>query len=104
MAGTLMSEALSVVESLGESVAGFEPGDLVVSTVRHSDTCPNCRAGESDMCLDGKYAERGIKRAHGYLSEYYAEFPDFVVKIPPPLRRFAVLLEDIKTLIVLAAE
>ena len=88
-------EALSVVESVGESVSGFEPGDLVVSTVRRPDTCPNCRAGESDMCLDGNYTERGIKGAHGYLSQYYAEVPDFMVKIPPPLRRFAVLLEPL---------
>jgi threonine dehydrogenase-like Zn-dependent dehydrogenase len=47
------------------------------------------------MCLYGKYTERGIKGAHGYMGEYYAETPAFMVKIPPVLRPFAVLLEPI---------
>ena len=88
-------EALSVVEAVGEGVSGFVPGDLVVSTVRRPDDCPNCQAAESDMCLFGKYTERGIKRAHGYMGEYYSETPAFMVKIPPSLRPFAVLLEPL---------
>ena len=88
-------EALSVVEAVGEGVTGFRPGDLVVSTVRRPDDCPNCRAGESDMCLFGKYTERGIKGQHGYMGEYYSETPAFMVKIPTSLRPFAVLLEPL---------
>ena len=88
-------EALSVVEAVGEGVSGFAPGDLVVSTVRRPDGCPNCQAGESDMCLFGTYTERGIKGAHGYMGEYYSETPAFMVKIPPALRPFAVLLEPL---------
>src|SRR5438045_5364962 len=88
-------EALSVVETVGEGVQGFAPGDLVVSTVRRPDDCPNWQAGESDMCLFGNYTERGIKGAHGYMSEYYSEKPEFMVKIPATLRRFAVLLEPL---------
>jgi glucose 1-dehydrogenase len=88
-------EALSVVEAVGEGVSGFTPGDLVVSTVRRPDDCPNCRVGESDMCLFGRYTERGIKGAHGYMGEYYAETPAFMVKIPRTLRAFAVLLEPL---------
>ena len=88
-------EALSVVEAAGEGVSGFAPGDLVVSTVRRPDDCPNCRAGESDMCLYGTYTERGIKGAHGYMGEYYSETPAFMVKIPPVLRPIAVLLEPL---------
>ena len=88
-------EALSVVEAVGEGVSGFMPGDLVVSTVRRPDNCPNCRAGESDMCLFGNYTERGIKGAHGYMGEYYSETPAFMIRIPPALRPFAVLLEPL---------
>jgi threonine dehydrogenase-like Zn-dependent dehydrogenase len=88
-------EALSVVEAVGEGVSGFMPGDLVVSTVRRPDDCPNCRAGESDMCLFSRYTERGIKGAHGYMGEFYSETPAFMVKIPPVLRPFAVLLEPL---------
>jgi threonine dehydrogenase-like Zn-dependent dehydrogenase len=47
------------------------------------------------MCLFGNYTERGIKRAHGYMGEFYSETPAFMVKIPPPLRPFAVLLEPL---------
>ncbi len=88
-------EALTVVEAVGDGVVGFAPGDLVVSTVRRPDNCPNCQAGESDMCLYGNYTERGIKGAHGYMADYYSEQPAFMVKIPPALRPFAVLLEPL---------
>lgn len=88
-------EALSVVEAVGNGLQGFTPGDLVVSTVRRPDNCPNCQAGESDMCLFGNYTERGIRGAHGYMGEYYSETPAFMVKIPPALRGFAVLLEPL---------
>jgi threonine dehydrogenase-like Zn-dependent dehydrogenase len=88
-------EALSVVEAVGEGVVGFEAGDLVISTVRRPDNCPNCQAGESDMCLFGNYTERGIKGAHGYMGDYYGETPAFMVKIPLALRPFAVLLEPL---------
>lgn len=88
-------EALSLVEEVGQGVTAFEAGDLVVSTVRRPDGCPNCQAGESDMCLTGNYTERGIKGAHGYMADYYSEEPEFMVKIPPALRSFAVLLEPL---------
>src|SRR5438105_167158 len=88
-------EALSVIDAVGEGVQGFAPGDLVVSTVRRPDECPNCQSGASDMCLFGNYTERGIKGAHGYMGEYYSEKPEFMVKIPPALRPFAVLLEPL---------
>lgn len=88
-------EALSVVEAVGDGVARFRPGDLVVATVRRPDNCPNCQDGESDMCLYGNYTERGIRGAHGYMGEYYSEVPEFLIKIPPSMRPFAVLLEPL---------
>ncbi len=88
-------EAIGRVDAVGEGVIGFQKGDLVVATVRRPDGCPNCKAGESDMCLWGDYTERGIKGAHGYMAQYYADSPDFMVKIPESLRSFAVLLEPL---------
>src|SRR3989442_4503407 len=88
-------EALSVVEAVGEGGQGFAPRGLVVSTVRRPDDCPNCQAGESDMCLFGRYTERGIKGAHGYMSDYYSQKPEFMVKIPATLRRVALLLDPL---------
>lgn len=86
-------ESLGRVEAVGADVLGVAPGDLVVAMVRRPGGCLNCRAGESDMCLDGDYTERGIRGRHGYMAEYYVEAPEFLVPIPADYRRFAVLLE-----------
>jgi threonine dehydrogenase-like Zn-dependent dehydrogenase len=87
-------ENLGVVEAVGKKVTGWKPGDLVVATVRRPcGTCPQCRAGESDMCSSGRYTERGIMRRHGFMAQYYVERPAFLNKIPTAIREFAVLLE-----------
>jgi threonine dehydrogenase-like Zn-dependent dehydrogenase len=72
-------------------------GDYVVATVRRPcpQDCLNCHAGESDMCLTGDFTERGIKGLHGYLAEYYAEAPEFLVRVPPSQKNVAVLLEPL---------
>ncbi len=88
-------EGLGRVEAVGDGVTGFKAGELVVATVRRPDGCPNCQAGESDMCLWGGYTERGIKGAHGYMAQYYSESPDYLVRIPEAIRSFAVLLEPL---------
>ncbi|MBN1133892.1 MAG: glucose 1-dehydrogenase [Methanosarcinaceae archaeon] len=86
-------ESLGEVVEVGTEVKAFKPGDMVVSTVRRPDDCINCRAEEYDMCLNGGYTERGIKGRHGFLSEYYAEEEQFLVKVPEKLGDVGVLLE-----------
>ncbi|MGH9411552.1 MAG: glucose 1-dehydrogenase [Vicinamibacterales bacterium] len=87
-------ENFGVVEDVGREVAGFAAGDLVVSTVRRPcGVCPQCAAGESDMCSSGQYTERGIMRRHGFMAERYVEHPVYLNKIPPEIRDIAVLLE-----------
>ena len=87
-------ENLGVVEEVGKKVKGWKPGDLVVATVRRPcGKCPQCRAGETDMCSSGQYSERGIMRRHGFMAEYYVEHPAFLNPIPKAIRDFAVLLE-----------
>jgi len=87
-------ENLGVVEDVGKKVKGWKPGDLVVATVRRPcGICPQCKAGENDMCSSGQYTERGIMRRHGYMAQFYAEKPQFLNKIPKDIRDFAVLLE-----------
>jgi glucose 1-dehydrogenase len=53
------------------------------------------RLGLQDMTLDDIYFERGINLRHGYLTEYYVEDADFVVRLPDTLRDVGVLLEPI---------
>ena len=87
-------ENVGVVEDVGKKATGFRPGDIVVSTVRRPcGVCPQCDAGENDMCSSGQYTERGIMRRHGFMAEYYVEFPRFLNKIPKSLGDIAVLLE-----------
>lgn len=88
-------EALGRVEAVGAEVGEVSPGDWVVPTVRRPDGCPNCRLGEVDMCLWGKYKERGIKQRHGFFSDDFVERPEYLIKIPEALRSVAVLLEPL---------
>jgi threonine dehydrogenase-like Zn-dependent dehydrogenase len=87
-------------ESLGEveeapADSGFAEGDLVVGIVRRPDPVPclACAAGEWDMCRNGQYTERGIKRRHGYGSEHFRVEPEFLIKLDPALKTLGVLLE-----------
>jgi len=87
-------------ESLGRVAqaprdSGFGPGDLVVGIVRRPDPepCPACAAGDWDMCLNGRYTERGIMARHGYASERYRIHPEFLVPVDPALGVLGVLLE-----------
>jgi len=87
-------------ESLGRVVdcdtdSGFAPGDHVVGIVRRPDPvpCPCCAVGEWDMCMNGRYTERGIRGAHGYASELFTLHQDFGIKVDASLRDHAVLVE-----------
>jgi threonine dehydrogenase-like Zn-dependent dehydrogenase len=87
-------------ESIGRVVdapagTGFVPGDGVVGIVRRPDPvpCPNCAAGEWDMCRNGLYTERGIRARHGFGSERYRIESQYLVKVPPELGVLGVLLE-----------
>lgn len=74
---------------------GFAPGDLVAGIVRRPDPvpCRYCAAGEWDMCVNGRYTERGIKERNGYGSEYFRVEPEFAVHVDPALDVLGVLLE-----------
>lgn len=86
-------------EALGQVTADpsgtFEPGDLVVPIVRHPDPvpCPNCAAGEWDMCRNGRYTEHGIRGLHGFARERYRLDPGFAVRLDPSLEAVGTLLE-----------
>ena len=87
-------------ESLAEVISapqgnGFHAGELIVGIVRRPDPvpCPNCAAGEWDMCRNGLYTEHGIKGADGYAAERFALDARYAVKVDGRLRDTGVLLE-----------
>jgi len=47
------------------------------------------------MTTDEVYFERGVSRRHGYLTEYYVDDPEYIVKVPDGLSDIAVLAEPL---------
>jgi glucose 1-dehydrogenase len=90
---TIGHEGFGQVESVGEKVTEVKPGDYVVATVRRPGTSIYDLIGTNDMTTDDTYYERGINLRHGYLTEYYVDDAEFIVKIPQGLKEVGVLLE-----------
>lgn len=51
------------------------------------------------MTTDSVYYERGINLRHGFMSEFYVEDAEFVVKIPQGLKEVGVLLEPLMVVV-----
>jgi threonine dehydrogenase-like Zn-dependent dehydrogenase len=86
-------EGFGRVEAVGPNVSFLRPGDFVVATVRRPGKSLYDAIGLQDMTTDSEYFERGINLRHGYLTEYYVEDEQFVVKMPRGLAEVGVLLE-----------
>ena len=88
-------ESFGRVEAVGPNVTEVKPGDFVVATVRRPGKSIYDLIGTNDMTTDDTYFERGINLLHGFLSEYYVDNADFIVKVPQSLKEVGVLLEPI---------
>ncbi len=88
-------ESFGRVEAVGSNVTELRPGDYVVATVRRPGSSIYDRIGTYDMTTDDTYYERGINLRHGYLTEYYVDEPEYIVKVPDGLREVGVLLEPL---------
>ncbi len=86
-------ESFGRVEAVGSNVWELVPGDYVVSTVRRPGSSIYDLIGTSDMTTDETYFERGINLRHGFLTEYYVDDAEYIVKVPPVLKEVGVLLE-----------
>lgn len=89
-------EAIGVVVSPMDTE--FEEGDLVVPTVRRPpDRKGNdyFARGEPDMAPTGKYVERGIAGAHGFMSEFFTSPGEFLISIPDSFADSGFLIEPI---------
>jgi glucose 1-dehydrogenase len=91
-------ESLGEVVEAGAGASRFKPGDLVAPTVRRPcrhPSCLPCRNGRLDFCATGDFTERGIKQAHGFITEYYVEEEQNLNCVPPELREVGVLVEPL---------
>jgi threonine dehydrogenase-like Zn-dependent dehydrogenase len=86
-------ESFGIVEEVGPNVTELKRGDYVVATVRRPGKSIYDQIGTYDMTTDDVYYERGINLRHGFLSEYYVDDPEYIVKVPAGLKEVGVLLE-----------
>ena len=86
-------ESFGQVEAVGPNVTEVRPGDYVVATVRRPGSSIYDLIGTNDMTTDDTYFERGINLHHGFMSQYYVDDAEFIVKIPQGLKEVGVLLE-----------
>src|ERR1700753_3223936 len=91
-------ESLAEIVAPGSAVERFRVGDLVVPSVRRP--CPDrgcraCRSGHQDYCYTGNFTERGIKGAHGYMTEAAVAQERCLTVGRPGMRESAVLAEPL---------
>jgi len=91
-------ESLGEVVEVGSGVSRVKAGDLVVTMVRrpcHHDDCLACRSDRQDFCYTGDFAERGIKMAHGFMTELVVDDQKYMNVVPHNLRDVAILVEPL---------
>jgi threonine dehydrogenase-like Zn-dependent dehydrogenase len=90
-------EALGEVIETGPGAEGLERGTLVVPGIRRAcrPVCEACAAGRRDLCLTGRYTERGIFGAHGYFTQLAVDAAEDLFAVPPALADVAILAEPL---------
>ena len=88
-------ENFGIVQKVGSQVTQLVPGDHVVTLVRHPGSSWYDDLGIPDMSTDGQYHEHGISLLHGFLTEYYVDLPEQMVKVSAGLREIGVLVEPL---------
>ena len=91
-------ESLGNVVEVGPAVSRVRRGDLVVPMVRRPcphDSCLSCRSERQDFCFTGDFKERGIKKAHGFMTEFIVDDEKYMNPVPQELGDVAVLVEPL---------
>lgn len=90
-------EALGQVINTGSGVKSLNNGDWVAPMVRRAcqPPCSSCASGRRDLCISGKYTERGILRLHGYFTERAVDSEEDLIRVPLKLVDFGVLIEPL---------
>jgi glucose 1-dehydrogenase len=89
-------EMFGEVVEVGSAVTGVRPGDRALFTVRRGcGRCGPCESARPDMCLTGRYKERGIWGLDGYQAEQVVDSAQFLVPVPADLGDLGVLTEPL---------
>lgn len=86
-------ESFGIVEEVGPNVRNIRPGDYVTATVRRPGSSIYDMIGTYDMTSEETYYERGINLRHGFMTEYFVDHEEYIVKIPQGLKHLHVLME-----------
>lgn len=86
-------ESFGIVEEVGPNVRRVRPGDYVTATVRRPGGSIYDLIGTNDMTSEETYYERGINLRHGYLTEYFVDEEEYIVRVPKGLKHLHVLME-----------
>jgi threonine dehydrogenase-like Zn-dependent dehydrogenase len=86
-------ETFGQVAEVGDKVKEVAPGDYVSCTVRRPGESIFDLIGRNDITSDEVYYERGINLCHGYLTEYFVDDAEYIVKVPRNLKHLGVLAE-----------
>ncbi|MBS0210889.1 MAG: glucose 1-dehydrogenase [Planctomycetes bacterium] len=86
-------ECFGVVAEVGPNVHHVKPGDYVTATVRRPGKSIYDVIGTCDMTSEETYYERGINLLHGFLTEYFVDDAEYIVKMPQGMKHLHVLAE-----------
>jgi threonine dehydrogenase-like Zn-dependent dehydrogenase len=86
-------ECFGVVVEVGSAVKKVQPGDYVTCTVRRPGGSIYDRIGRNDITSEETYYERGINLRHGFLTEYFVDEEEYIVRMPQGLKHLHVLAE-----------
>ncbi len=86
-------ECFGIVQDVGPAVTSVQPGDYVTCTVRRPGGSIFDRIGRSDITSEEVYYERGINLRHGFMTEYFVDDEEFIVRMPQKLKHLHVLAE-----------
>ena len=86
-------ESFGQIVEIGNKVTGLKVGDYVSCTVRRPGGSLFDAIGRNDITSEETYYERGINLCHGYMTEYFVDDAEYMVRVPVQLKHLGVLSE-----------
>jgi threonine dehydrogenase-like Zn-dependent dehydrogenase len=86
-------EVFGIVQAVGPNVTRVKPGEYVTCTVRRPGGSIYDLIGTNDMTSEETYYERGINLRPGYMTEYFVDEEEYIVRMPIGLKHLHVLAE-----------